>query len=110
VPLLAEDGFGGVAFDVLVGRTRRAESKTAVHLIPGGDVVYEDRAGRGERLLTATLYLLDQAVLEALEALVGDQGTLLYHEGTYTATLLSLSAEDTYLDGSMTVRSEWRLA
>ena len=84
-----------VSFDVQIeGRSRKASAEVSERHIPAGDTNYVDLGGKKSKRRSLSLLIADGATVLALENLCGQQGTLTYHEGTYTAVLEDTDATE----------------
>src|SRR5687767_1155076 len=101
------DQFGGVNFiaiDDEHGRSDRA--RISIQVIPGGNISYVDRGGKSLPTITLNLLIEDDSTYADLRALVGEEETLSYQEGPFTAILVSLSRSLTYKSGQHLVSAE----
>ena len=95
-------------FDVLSeGRSRRQTALVSVRHIPGGNVNVVNRGGRELARRNLTLYVPSEGEMVNLEGCAGEQGTLLYDEGSYLATLVSVDSGEWYPGDQQLVRSQW---
>ena len=95
-------------FDVLVdGRSRRQTALVSVRHIPGGNVNIVNRGGRDLARRSLTLYVPSETQMVNLENCVGEQGSLIYDEGSYLATLADVDSGAWYPGDQQLVRSSW---
>lgn len=94
-------GFAGVSFvaDFDSFRERR-EARVTVQDIPGGDIFYVDRAGRGPLTISVSILVNDEGAWGALHANIGNQSTLAIDGLTsHQAVLMSVERGKVYIDG-----------
>jgi hypothetical protein len=83
--------FNGVTITVLAdGTPRKFAGDIVVRHIPGGTISYVDIGGSTLRVLDLSLLFLSGSDAVSFESQVGQQGTLIVSDGTYTALLSSL--------------------
>jgi|GEM_PF-6802035 hypothetical protein len=100
-----DSSFAGAGFDTLAGSPGSAGATTNiprtltanvnVRKMPGGAGVYIDVGGVGATELVLTCFFTNPSDYAALEAQVGNTGTLSYFDGAYSAVLSALKR--TYL-------------
>jgi hypothetical protein len=101
--------FDGVTFIVDGGTfEERREARVAIQEIPGGDSYYVDRAGRRPLFWRFGLVLATFSVWSTLNTKLGVSGTLdVELQGSLTATLMSLSAPTSQVDGQKRATAEF---
>src|SRR5688500_1539799 len=100
------DTFDGVAFlGSNEGRGVPQKAKISVREVPGGNVVVLNNGGRGVRRRTLTMYLQNEAALQAMQAKLGATGNLVFVEGTVSAVLEELDAGEIWAGGVLKTRA-----
>src|SRR5512146_1847578 len=89
------------------GRSRKTQALVSVRHIPGGDSNIINRGGKDVARRSLTLYVENEAQMGSLEACAGSQGSLVYDEGSYTATLIDVDSTDWYPGDQQIVRTNW---
>jgi hypothetical protein len=101
--------FDGVTFTV-DGATfqERREGRVAIQEIPGGDNFFVDRAGRRPLFWSFGLVVANATDWGTLHTKIGVSGTLAVElHDSETATLLSLTAPTTQVDGQQRGNAEF---
>lgn len=101
--------FGAVSFTV-DGSTfqERRDGRVAIQEIPGGDDYFVDRAGRRPLFWSFGLVLANTTDFGTLNTLIGTSATLTVElHSAETATLMSLSAPTTQVDGQQRATAEF---
>jgi hypothetical protein len=89
--------FNGASFRILHGgHQRKREAAVSVRHIPGSDMSYVDLGGRMAGGGSYSVYFESYGQYTALLAQIGQQGSLTYHDGTFTAILTSLTLNTRY--------------
>lgn len=101
--------FGGITF-VVDGESfnERREGRVAIQEIPGGDDYFVDRAGRRPLFWSFGMLLDSFSDWSTFNTLLGTSGTLVVElQGSQTATLMSLSAPTSQVDGKKRANAEF---
>jgi hypothetical protein len=98
-----------VTFEALYGDYEESRAaRVAIQEIPGGDDIFVDTAGRSPLRWKMQMALDNETVWGALNAVIGQAGTLSVDTLTsHAAILLSASRRAPYLDGTTVATAEF---
>lgn len=101
--------FNGISFTADGGNFEESrEGRVAIQEIPGGDFFYVDRGGRSPQHIRMDVVLEDASAWGALNAAIGDEGTLTIDSlDTHSAVLMRVSRSAPFADNQVKASVEF---